>query len=345
VNEVRYGIEARKMPPFRWEDLDHSLVRLRLIDLAEEMRRQIEADERRIQFENRGNMNSNTVPSLVLKMKQERVDEQARRVYEIYCDVWEKQGYVKSAAFVRAVYARAVESVFRARTAAIASEFSRFAARTNFPSTIRDAHLQSLRLNMGRLEGRWRRRVEIEAKECEYAEKRLRASQQASQSAQVVTTKMPPGGQAEPIRQPSAGEGNPEVHKLGTGSNRRKPGRSPKLAQPFVFPAGTLWQKAISGSHTQVSSDQLRQIASALDAGGHVPPSSYLEGKYARELKDFNRRNSNSKIGPLKTWSQLVSHGDKDHLQGMRRLLSRCAEKVDEDHPPSGINSGQKTSS
>jgi hypothetical protein len=345
VNEVRYGIEARKMPPFRWEDLDHSLVRLRLIDLAEEMNRQMQADERRIQFENRDNMNSSAVPSLVMKMKQESVDEQARRVYDIYCDVWQAQGHAKSAAYVRFVYLRGILPVLRARTGAIASEFSRFAGRTSFPAAIRDAYLQSLRLNMGRLEGRWRRYVEIEAKECEYAEQRLRASQQASQSAQVVTTKMPSGGQAEPIRQASAGEGHPEVHKLGTGSNRRKPGRSPKLAQTFVFSAGALWQKAISGSPTRVSSDQLRQIASALDAGGHVPPSSYLEGKYARELKDFNRRNSNSKIGPLKTWSQLVSHGDKDHLQGMRRLLSRCAEKVDEDHPPSGINSGQKTSS
>lgn len=141
------------MPLFRWEDIDHSLVRLRMIDLAEEMHRQIEEDERRIQFENRGNMNSNTVPSLVLKMKQDRVDEQARRVYEIYCDVWEKQGHVKSSAFVRAVCARAVVTVFRARTGAIASEFSRFATCTNFPAAIRNAHLQSLRMNMQRLEG------------------------------------------------------------------------------------------------------------------------------------------------------------------------------------------------
>jgi hypothetical protein len=160
------------MPLFRWEDIDHSLVRLRLIDLGEEMQRQIQAGERRIQSENRGNLNSNIVPSLVLKMKQERADEQARRVYEIYCDVWEKQGHLKSSAFVRAVYARAVISVLRARTGAIASEFSRFATRTNFPAAIRDAHLQSLRLNMERLEGRWRRRVEIEARECEHAERR-----------------------------------------------------------------------------------------------------------------------------------------------------------------------------
>lgn len=200
-------------------------------------------------------------------------------------------------------------------------------------------------MNMQRLEDRWRRRLEIEAKECEHAEQRLRVSQQTLQRAHLGTTMTPTEVPTEPIRQPLGGEGHQEVRVSESGLNRKKPGRSPKVAQLFVVCAGTLWRRAISESHTKVSDDQLRQIAFALDEAGHVPPSSYLEGKYARELKDFNRRNSNSKIGPLKTWSQLVSHGDKDHLQGMRRLLSRCAEKVDEDHPPSGINSGQKTSS
>ncbi len=333
------------MPLFRWKDIDHSLVRSRLIDLAEEMHRQLQADERRIQFENHGNMNSNTVPSLVLNMKQERVDEQARRVYEIYCDVWEKQGYVKSAAFVRAVYARAVVSVFRARTGAIASEFSRFATRTNFPGAIHNAHLQSLRLNMQRLEDRWRRRVEIEAKECEHAEQKLRLAQQTVQRADVATTKTPISVLAQANEQRPAGESRQPVDVSTSSPKRRKPGRSARLPEAFVGDAGTLWQKAISANYTKVSNDQLGQIASALDAAGHSPPSSYLEGKYARDLKSFNSRNSNSKIGPLKTWSQLVDHGDKDHIQGMRRLLSRCAEKVDKGHPLAGINSGQKISS
>jgi hypothetical protein len=58
------------MQPFKWEDIDHSLVGLELTNLAEEMRRQIEADERRIRFENLRNLNSLAVPALVLKMKR-----------------------------------------------------------------------------------------------------------------------------------------------------------------------------------------------------------------------------------------------------------------------------------
>jgi hypothetical protein len=125
----------------------------------------------------------------------------------------------------------------------------------------------------------------------------------------------------------------------------KKPGPSPRLPEAFVICAGTLWRGAMSNDHSKVSNDQLREIAAALDAAGHSPPSSYLEGKYARDLRDFNSRNSNSKIGPVKTWLHLLSHGDKDHVQGMRRLLSRCAEKVDRARPPSGVNSGQKISS
>jgi len=160
------------MPLFRWEDVDHRLVSLRLTDLAEEMHKQIEQDEKRIRFENHGNFNMNTVPSLVLKMKQDRADDMARRVYEIYCDVWQTQGHAKSAAFLRAVYVHGIVPVLRARAGGIASEFAGFAARTGFPVEIGKAHLQSLQRNMLRLEGRWRRRIEIEAKELEHAERR-----------------------------------------------------------------------------------------------------------------------------------------------------------------------------
>ena len=114
--------------------------------------------------------------------------------------------------------------------------------------------------------------------------------------------------------------------------NRKKPGRGPKLPQPFVVFAGTLWRKAISDSSPRVSGDQLQGIASVLDAAGHLPPAAHLEGRHAEELRAFNSRNSKSKIGPIKTWSQLISLGDKDHLRGMRRLLSRCAKKLDDDH-------------
>ena len=331
------------MPLFRWEDIDHRLVVLKLVDVGEEMRRRIKADESRIRFENRLNMNSNTVPSLVLQIKEERADEWAQRVYEIYCEVWQTQGYVKSAGFVRGVCAHII-SLLGVRAKSIANEFSQFARRTNFPGSLTTAHLSSLDLRMRQLQGRWQRRLEVEAKECEYSEKRLRVSQPMRQGEQDTTE--PPGERlAESFWNASAGESRQPANLLTSMPRRRKPGRTPRLPEAFVLFGGTLWRGAISSSHTTVSNDQLLQIAFALDAAGHSPPGAYLEGKYARDLKDFNSRNSNSKIGPLKSWSQLVSHGDKDHVQGMRRLLSRCAARAGDDHPASGNNLGQKKSS
>jgi DNA-binding CsgD family transcriptional regulator len=161
----------KEMPPFRWEDIDHRLVTLKLLELAEQMRVQIKEAKAQIQLDNRGNSNGSAVLSLILKMNQERTEEWARRKYEIYCQVWRTRGHIKSAAFIRAVAARAVLDTFRSRTPAIAAEFSKSALRTNVPFTMRDAMLNRFRLDMQRMEDRWRRRLEIEAKECEDAER------------------------------------------------------------------------------------------------------------------------------------------------------------------------------
>jgi hypothetical protein len=83
-SNMRLDLKER-MPPFRWQNIDHRLVVLKLADLSEEMRVRIKAEESRIRFENRLNLNGNTVPSLVLRMKEELADEWAGRVYEIYC--------------------------------------------------------------------------------------------------------------------------------------------------------------------------------------------------------------------------------------------------------------------
>ena len=71
------------MPPFRWEDIDHCLVNLKLTESAEDLHRKIKEDEARIQFENRHNLNSNAVPSLVLRMKQESADVYAQKGNEV----------------------------------------------------------------------------------------------------------------------------------------------------------------------------------------------------------------------------------------------------------------------
>jgi hypothetical protein len=125
-----------------------------------------------------------------------------------------------------------------------------------------------------------------------------------------------------------------------TGIERKpkvRPGRPPRLASDFVDFAGELWltnqhrnsrSRSNAKAQLKATDGELGAMAALLDGKDYVPPAKYLERKAADDLKSYNSRNSNSKTGVIKTWSQLVSVADKDHLRGMRRLLSRCAKKV-----------------
>lgn len=107
-------------------------------------------------------------------------------------------------------------------------------------------------------------------------------------------------------------------------STRRR--RAPRRRQEFTELARQLWLAARKDGQAIVSIGQLGEIAHEFDERGYHPPSDYLEKKDADELKAYNSKHSTSKVGgPIKTWGKLVQHGDKDHLRGMRRMLSRCA--------------------
>ena len=130
-------------------------------------------------------------------------------------------------------------------------------------------------------------------------------------------------------RDHSAGEVKAQATENDGGPRGGLRGRPPKLNPHFVLAAGQLWREAQSQNaprRSKVGVEELVGIASTLDSNGYTPPADYLEKKYAAALKKFNSNNSNSKTGPIKTWSQLVHFGDKDQLRGMRRLLSRCAK-------------------
>jgi hypothetical protein len=102
-------------------------------------------------------------------------------------------------------------------------------------------------------------------------------------------------------------------------------GHPPKLPPEFVTLAGRLWRDARQHGQSSVRGSCLAAIACSLDSAGYTPPAKYLAQSLAKAVKAFNSRNANSKIGPIQTWSDLVSYADKDHLRGMRKLLSRCA--------------------
>jgi hypothetical protein len=180
------------MTTFDWKDIDHSLVSLKLTDMAEEMLKLIHEDEARIRLENRHNSNSAAVPSLVLRMKEQHADEWAHRAYDIYCDVWRIQGRAKSASFIRAVSAQSIIPMLSARAQAIAQDLVSSSVRTGFPAQVATAMVNGLQLRMRRLHERWRRKLEAEAKECEHAERTPPIHIDDSPKKAVPVTKAPP---------------------------------------------------------------------------------------------------------------------------------------------------------
>jgi hypothetical protein len=190
--------------PLVW-DIHGCSVTSKLSTLAEEFHRKIREDENRILFENRGNLNTNAVTSLVLKMKRESADEWARRAEEIYHSTWQKQGHRETGSFVRAVCARILQLI-RTRASSIEAEFVRRTKPLNHAACLKD-----FQLHMRRLEGSWQRRLESEALDLEEAERTRRlntlAQSGSGNPAQVPspprtndTPKFPDGDPKEKIR-------------------------------------------------------------------------------------------------------------------------------------------------
>ena len=104
-------------------------------------------------------------------------------------------------------------------------------------------------------------------------------------------------------------------------------GRKPQRPDEFTGLAAALWKQK-KGPSGRVSLDGLNAIGCELDTRGHKPPSKYLEGTAAKDLKTRNSKSANSKsAGAIRTWGDLVKRADKDDLTAMRKLLSRCASK------------------
>ena len=84
---------------FRWEDLDHQLINLKLASLSEQIQPVIAEDERLVQTQAAKKGNSAYFLPAFFEKQEQRTREWARRVYETYCEVWRLQGRHKDIGF------------------------------------------------------------------------------------------------------------------------------------------------------------------------------------------------------------------------------------------------------
>jgi hypothetical protein len=152
---------------------------------------------------------------------------------------------------------------------------------------------------MQQLEHKWKMRLEIEAKEWEYR-----------------TAIDPSTAPDETLRQNIVPDS--------------KSPQSNSALSDFDALAGQSFQEHLCGraQRGRVSSEDLLKIAIILDDAKFVPPLELLERKARAQLAEYNSKNARRKPGPILTWRQLVESRNRVLLRGMRRRLSRAAEKL-----------------
>ncbi len=101
---------------FRWEDLDHQLIDLKLASLAEQMQVVNTEDERLLQVESGKKGNSAYFLPAFFEKQEERTREWARKVYRTYCEVWQLQGGTMTLNFAKAIYEKSCRTAHRRTT-------------------------------------------------------------------------------------------------------------------------------------------------------------------------------------------------------------------------------------
>jgi hypothetical protein len=233
-------------------------------------------------------------------MVERRAEEWIGIQYDIYCEVWKLQGRNKSADFLRTLQDNIVESTVRVRTKTEIHHLTSIWKNNGYPAIeVLRAQLVIFERAMQLLEHRWKTRLEIEAKEWEYR-----------------TAIDPSTAPNETLRQNIVPDS--------------KSPQSNSALSDFDALAGQSFQEHLRGraQRGRVSSEGLLKIAIILDNAKFVPPLKHLERNARAQLAEYNSKNARRKPGPILTWRQIVESRNHALLRGMRRRLSRAAEKL-----------------
>lgn len=96
---------------FRWSELDHAVIERKMNDLKAQITSEIETTDRLMPLPLHGNdfeRRSYRLYRSFEVLQEERADEWVNRAYVLYCEQWIKQGGIKTADFVSAVWCDAI---------------------------------------------------------------------------------------------------------------------------------------------------------------------------------------------------------------------------------------------
>jgi hypothetical protein len=173
-----------ELPPLpRWSVFDQRLASLKYQQLALKFTKEIEAEDRRILHSYRHNVNGRAEVALRLDLRVRMAEEQVSRMYQIYCDVLQAQGFSKTGEFARMTFGTAILPFLSARTDGVIHEFETVNRRTEGLRGATERQFRAFRFEMQRLKDAWKRRLEIDAKEAEHLNRRQLSPLPASASS------------------------------------------------------------------------------------------------------------------------------------------------------------------
>jgi hypothetical protein len=158
------------MSDFRWEDLDQRLLSIREQELAEEMHKLAKEETREVQQRAIESKNGAYYVPEFFKAQLRVLDKWSERLYEIYRDVWEKQGNSITPVFIRAVRDRALTDLFAVRHSAVLGDLALRSMRRK--KQLNATALRDWRRKCDHLKNKWFSRLEVAALEMEHRAKK-----------------------------------------------------------------------------------------------------------------------------------------------------------------------------
>lgn len=155
-----------------WNQIDHTLVSLKLQQARPQLDRESERKRRKVYARHRGNLNAASIPASLLDVEIEQMGKWAATLYQIYCDAWKAQGRKKTPQFLREIYHRAIVPTVEVRKGDAAEFFTNRAARTKQTTGLSEL-LAELERAADRVKDDWRQKTEIEAIEVEHKQSGL----------------------------------------------------------------------------------------------------------------------------------------------------------------------------
>jgi hypothetical protein len=153
-----------------WNEVEY-LVSPKVALISREMQPKVVSEKRRVARESRQTGNRGATVPMLLEMHERLTDEWISRTYQVYCETWARQETSKSAEFIRVVFHKAIVPLIAVRKAAILGDFDLMSANTRDHQF--SAAKGKLTHSLKGLQRDWENKLEIEARECEYA-KRLK---------------------------------------------------------------------------------------------------------------------------------------------------------------------------